>query len=497
MNKKESKPAASGGKHSHRRSFKYGSMATAMTALFLVVLVIVNVICSLLVERFPLKLDLTGEKAFELTEESKKILETVKTPVTISLLSSEAEFVAVDDYTAQANEILKNYARLNSNVTVQYEDTVKDPNVLTKYSALSASKNDIIVTSDKRSVKISSTELFNFAQNSSGYYIASSNAEKRVTSALLAVTSENPPVVSFLEGHEEKKLTGFEDLLRLNNFEVEKANIAASGLNTNASILVISAPTKDYTDAELQAMESFLYNGGEYGKVILYFADSTAAGSLPNLELFLNDWGIATGEGTVYETNSANVIGQNSYFTKLQYGDENYSGTLPNSTDLFPVINSALPLSALEMDGASNITSKTLLNFYETSAIRPLSATDSWDPTKEPTGQRPAAVMGLSTALKNSAYTIHSYVVAFGSYSFADSTYLENPTYSNSEYLLHLCNQLLNKDDELTIYAKSLSSSYLNVTAQQSSLIWIMFAFVLPSLVLVYGVYVFIRRRHL
>ena len=39
MNKKETQPAKTGRKHFNRRSFKYGSMATAMTALFLVVMV--------------------------------------------------------------------------------------------------------------------------------------------------------------------------------------------------------------------------------------------------------------------------------------------------------------------------------------------------------------------------------------------------------------------------------------------------------------------------
>ena len=497
MNKKETQPAKTGRKHFNRRSFKYGSMATAMTALFLVVLIIVNVICTLLVERFPLKLDLTGEKAFELTEQSRNILDSVDIPVTITLLADETDFVAIDDYTAQANEMLKNYARLNSNVTVNYEDPIADPNVLNKYNDLSASTSDIIVSSEKRSVKISSNDLFNFSQNSSGYYIASSNVERCVTSALLSVTSENPPIAAFLEGHEEKALSGLENLLRLNNFEVVSNNIASEGLNTDASILVISAPSRDYTLEELSALDSFLYNGGEYGKVVLYFADSTTAGSLPNLEVFLNDWGIATGEGTVYETDSANVIGQNAYFTRLQYGDEDYSGDLPDTEGLFPVINSAVPLTALELGGGVSLRSKTLLNFYDTSAVRPVTATDSWDPTSEETGTRPAAIMGMTTAIKDNAYSIHSYVVAFGSYSFADASYLENPSYSNSEYLLHLCNQLLNKDDSLTIYAKSLSSSYLDVTAQQSNLIWILFAFVLPAMILVYGVYVFIRRRHL
>lgn len=480
-----------------KRSFKYGTAATAMTALILAVLIIVNVISSILVERFPLKLDLTNEKAFQLTEESNKIIDTVKTPIAITVLYNEADFIALDEYAAQANEMFKNYAKRNSNIIVTYEDAVKNPGTLTKYSDISAAVGDVVVETDTRQIKVKFQDLFNFNTSSSGQQtIASSNAEKRITSAILSVMSDNQPVVSFLSGHNEQELPGLEDLLKTNNFSVEKNTIALSGLNMDSSIVVISAPEKDYTAEELKDLDTYLYNGGEYGKVVLYYGNSLV-GALPKLQQFLADWGIVVGDGTVFETDSANLLSNNAYLAKINYSDTDYAGSLANNTTLFPIINSSANLSEGALSAGNNITVKELLKFSAGSAIRPSDATDSWNPSSAERKERPAGLLGMSTAIKNGQYAIHSYVVAFGSHSFVDSTYLSNPTFSNSEYTLQLINKLLGREDQLGIFAKSLSSSYLDMTAQQSNIIWILFAFVLPAMILVYGVYVFIRRRHL
>ena len=49
------------------RRFKHGSLATAMTVGFVAAVVLVNVIVGLLVERFPMNIDLTDNQIFELS----------------------------------------------------------------------------------------------------------------------------------------------------------------------------------------------------------------------------------------------------------------------------------------------------------------------------------------------------------------------------------------------------------------------------------------------
>ena len=45
----------------NRRRFKYGSLATIITVGFIVAVVLLNVVCTLLLERYPLSIDLTSD----------------------------------------------------------------------------------------------------------------------------------------------------------------------------------------------------------------------------------------------------------------------------------------------------------------------------------------------------------------------------------------------------------------------------------------------------
>ena len=52
------------------RRLRHGTMATVLSVCFVAAVVLVNVIVSILVERYPLSVDLTSNKIFELSDES-------------------------------------------------------------------------------------------------------------------------------------------------------------------------------------------------------------------------------------------------------------------------------------------------------------------------------------------------------------------------------------------------------------------------------------------
>ena len=53
------------------RRLRYGSVATALSAGFLVVIILINVIASVVMEKYPLKIDLTKDDVYGITQESK------------------------------------------------------------------------------------------------------------------------------------------------------------------------------------------------------------------------------------------------------------------------------------------------------------------------------------------------------------------------------------------------------------------------------------------
>ena len=51
------------------RRLRHGTMATVLSVCFVAAVVLVNVIVSILVDRYPISVDLTSNKVFELSQE--------------------------------------------------------------------------------------------------------------------------------------------------------------------------------------------------------------------------------------------------------------------------------------------------------------------------------------------------------------------------------------------------------------------------------------------
>ena len=58
----------------NRRKFKRGSLASCITILAIAAIVLLNVVTSVCAEKFPLSWDLTSNKVFTLTDQSKNFL---------------------------------------------------------------------------------------------------------------------------------------------------------------------------------------------------------------------------------------------------------------------------------------------------------------------------------------------------------------------------------------------------------------------------------------
>ena len=86
-------------KFSKSRSFRYGGIATAITAGFIVVVVLLNVLATTLYERFPLGVDLTSDQKFTLSEEAVNYLADVDEDVVIYMLSPRETYEAYDEST--------------------------------------------------------------------------------------------------------------------------------------------------------------------------------------------------------------------------------------------------------------------------------------------------------------------------------------------------------------------------------------------------------------
>ena len=65
------------------KKLRYGTLATAITAIVIVVVVLINVIVGIVMDKYPLKADLTANKIYEVSEKTINYLEGIKSDVEI------------------------------------------------------------------------------------------------------------------------------------------------------------------------------------------------------------------------------------------------------------------------------------------------------------------------------------------------------------------------------------------------------------------------------
>ncbi|MEG2931359.1 MAG: Gldg family protein, partial [Ruthenibacterium sp.] len=178
------------------------SVYTALMILALIIVILVNIVMGVLADRYPLSIDLTSAGLFGLSDGTAAYLKTLQTPVTIQVLAKEDVFENNSTYNAQANEVMRQFAKHAGKVNLRYIDYVADPTFASKYPDFTLKHGDVIVSGGGKDRLVKTEELFNYAYSDKGEMtIASSRAEEAILSAILYVTSDSIPKVAVVQGH--------------------------------------------------------------------------------------------------------------------------------------------------------------------------------------------------------------------------------------------------------------------------------------------------------
>jgi ABC-type uncharacterized transport system involved in gliding motility auxiliary subunit len=105
------------------KEVRYGGYAAVLTLAIIIGLVLLN----LIVQQFSPQVDLTQNKLFSLSEQTLKVLEEIKSPVTIYGLWEPGK------ETKQVKEVLDKYTERNKNIRLEVVDPDKNPGFVAKY----------------------------------------------------------------------------------------------------------------------------------------------------------------------------------------------------------------------------------------------------------------------------------------------------------------------------------------------------------------------------
>lgn len=260
------------------RRFKHGSLATIITIGFIVVLVLINVVFGMLSERFPMQIDLTADKRFELTDDSVNFVKGLEDDVNITVCASEATFENAGSIYKQAYEIIKNYEKHSSKVHLDFVDLQREPLFAQKYPGENIVLGDIIVETSKRMRIVKSSSFFSQTQSAYGTTVYSSEAEQVMTSAIMYVTDEHPTKAVFLTGLNNADVSGLRSILESNNYQIVEQNLQTEEIDSEAEIIVLPQPSVDITADMAKKLEAYLDNNAEFGKSLIFVA-STVSGT--------------------------------------------------------------------------------------------------------------------------------------------------------------------------------------------------------------------------
>ncbi len=486
---RKEKKAQSAKSLNRSRRLRHGTMATVLSVCFVAAVVLVNVIASLLVERFPISVDLTANKIFELSQESIDYVQGLEQDIDVYVLATEEDFSGSNQYYNQANTVINKYAQYSDHIRISYVDIYQDVDFAAQYPDETLTYGNIILQCGDRHQILTAYDLFDVDEQYGT--IQSSTTEQAMTSAIMNLTDSNPISVVFLTGFGDNNRTdsaNLQSILSNNGYLVSEINFLSEDIPEDADAVVLCSPTSDLTEELTDTLAQWLENEGKFGRTMLYFADGSQP-SLPMLESLLAEWGIGVESGYLIETDASHVYSSYTYLLS-QYEDNNYV----DSSDRPLLLPNAKALSVL-WDVDSNRYTHVLLSTYDSAVVVPEDAAEDWQPAEEDMQSYPLAVLGQRLTYESTT-ALNSYLAAFGSMDMTNTAFTSMSALNNGEYVVQLLNSLTGKEEGVTIVGKQLGTETLGINENQANIIGGFFQFGLPVIVVIIGVTVWVRRRN-
>ena len=437
-------------------------------------------------ERFSWKLDLTEDQVFRLTNTTKSILSELEDTVTFTYCNDRS------DADTNLKEVLSRYASASSRIDVAYVDLDANPALVETYNqkGIELSPDGVLVTCGIQSRFIPWSELYEIRTTSGGdgsqsYAITGLKAETMLTSAIVAVSGQDCPGVAFTAGHSEDDSDTLRNLVANSNYEVSQVVLGVDAIGENVEVVIIAGAKRDFSEAELAVLEAFMDRGGN----LCVFRDPEI-NSLPNLDGYLAEWGIAVTDQVVLEPRQQmdsplNIIPNfgvsmiNVYFSE-------------HSTYL------VLPeCRALELTNANaSITNTVLRSTSSSYAKNFLSMSSLTQREEDAVGPFTVAATGERSFTNSTGESDAQDVFTVACTGFYQDSYLKTGSLGNADLVLQVLSHMTDNEVTLNIPTKNLTADSLSVSRTGIMLFAAFFVVILPLSLLLTGVWVFLKRRH-
>lgn len=496
--KKEKKPF-------NWNKFKRGGMATALSVVFIAIVVALNLLVSALTDRFPsLDIDLTAQKVNSLSDQALEIAKNVDREVTIYLIGTQEGYEQNQIYSSyvqrgmqysQVSSLVKRLVEANPLISMEYVDPDTNPEFISQYESDSLATGKVLVESDLRHTVLTVNDLFIINQETGS--TINSKVDSALAGALELVNMDTVPVMSIITGHGEmlstSNMAAFVDNMEQNNFQVEEVDILTQEIPENTQVLMIATPTTDFSTEEIDKIRAYLDDETRDQQVTLLVSAYPSQGELPNLAAFLEEWGVQVGTGVVAETDS-------------NYAAYDARGVLVTASPLVLTSNTysrllsyySAPIT-LTFEENNGISTTPLWTTQDSAYVITADMTEE-DAANPETGEQLVASLS-SKDVEVNGETYARNVVVFGSSDLFTDNFMGTSAFEDSTYMNDLLLDLTDTDASavVTVEEEEVETMQLDVSASTGtvSLLGILFTGGIPVVILLVGLGIYLKRRHL
>ena len=272
---------------------RYGTYSTLLIVVVLAIVIVANMVAGQLPERWR-NVDLSDNKLYEISAQSKDLLKKLDKEVEIHILSDK------DSADERLRIFIEKYTALSSKVSVKWTDPVLHPTVLTENNAETGA---VIISCAKtgKSRATSLSEMLYYDETQYYYYgkyVELFDAEGQLTSAINYVVNDVAQKIYYTTGHGETALSAtLSELMEKSSFTTEELNtMLVEKIPEDCDLLILNAPTADLAESEIAMITSYMQAGGDVSFIL-----SSEDKQLANIEALLGEYGIQVVSGYIAE----------------------------------------------------------------------------------------------------------------------------------------------------------------------------------------------------
>jgi ABC-type uncharacterized transport system involved in gliding motility auxiliary subunit len=440
-----------------RRSSKLGANTGVLVVVVLALLGVVN----FLGYRHHKRYDLTSEKLYTLSDQTRKIVGGLKADVDVY------SFAKTPDQSL--NDLMAEYAGLSPHIHYQVVDPQERPDLAKQYGIDSIGQ--AVVVFGARNERLEGKD------------------EQDVTGAILKLTRGSVKTICFVEGHSEKAISGegaaygtVAGELGKEGYQTKSVNLVSAGVvPADCSVLVDAGPVQPLFPQEVTMIQKYLDDGG---KALLLIDPQTN----PGLDPIFSEWNISAPDNVAVDASGVGRlfgIGPAAPLV-VDYGDSPITKSFTRAMTFFPLARTV----SIADKSKTDMSPVELLKTSQASfAVKKIVGNEvKFDPATDMRGP-----LSLGVTAEKNENGKDARLVVIGDSDFASDQWARMAR--NGDLFYNIINWLAQDENLISIRPRSPENRRVDLTeGQERSLQWFT-VLLLPGIVILTGIYIWWKRR--